>query len=340
MEFAGYTPQRETIERDRGARIEFLARSRTRVRLGSMYAARRWPRLRLPHRVGSDVRTSLFIILGPWDLSDLVASIQEGLVQVLIPTRQEEISEYLARFVGNTQALGVVGLLVFLVTSILLMAAVQRTFDRVWGATSRGVELGRLVTYGSVLIVGSFLLNIGLNLAGAVRTLVGTAVADIQVNSSLFFIVVPRVIVFASLFLMIKLVPIARISTASAVWGALIGALFWALARVIFIFWTNQVMRLSIVYGSLAAIPIFLLWLYVGWMIVLCSLEVTFVHQYRIHRRGSPDEFERGPALHLLLGLRALLYSRKAVYCGHCRANASGSRANAERPGARSAAHD
>ena len=57
-------------------------------------------------------------------------------------------------------------------------------------------------------------------------------------------------------------------------------------------------------YGSLAAIPIFLIWLYVGWMIVLCALEVSFVHQYKVHLRGlSPEPLHAGPGVDLLLGL-------------------------------------
>ena len=103
---------------------------------------------------------------------------------------------------------------------------------------------------------------------------------------------------------MIKLVPSPRIATTSALLGALIAALLWAVAQILFVFWTGQVMRLSIVYGSLAAIPLFLIWLYVGWMIVLCALEVSFVHQYKVHRRRpSPEPLHSGPGVDLLLGL-------------------------------------
>ena len=245
---------------------------------------------------------SLFSSLGSF--TGLVESVQAFLVQLLVPTRQQEIIEYLNRFVENTQTLGVVGLLVFLATSILLMAAIHRTFDAVWGSATRRNSLLRLVTYASVLIVGSFVINMGLNLTGALRTLIGTAFAEVDFPSSFFFSAFPPIFVFFALTFMIKLVPSAKIATRSAMLGALVGALLWAVAQVIFVFWTTQVIRLSVIYGSLAVIPIFLIWLYVGWLIVLCSLEVTFTHQYKTHKRGATLEAKHaGPGLDLLIGI-------------------------------------
>ena len=223
---------------------------------------------------------SLFSALGTF--SEVLENIQSFLVRQLVPTSQDEIMAYIQRFVENTRALGAVGLLFFLITAVFLLNTIQTTFDAIWGSRTRVNSLRRLATYASILIVGSFLFSIGLNLAGMFRTLLsGQAVEEIGKTLSVLTGIFPSVIIFAALLLMILLIPSGRVSFLSALIGAAVGAVLWEAARRIFFFWITYVIRMSIVYGSLAVIPIFLIWLYVAWTIVLFSLEVAYVHQHR-----------------------------------------------------------
>ena len=63
--------------------------------------------------------------------------------------------------------------------------------------------------------------------------------------------------------------------------GASIGAVIWELAKWAFRLWAKMSVRYSVIFGSLFLIPITLLWLYIGWMIILISLEATFIHQHK-----------------------------------------------------------
>jgi membrane protein len=223
---------------------------------------------------------SLFSALGTF--SEVLENLQSFLFQQLVPTSQEEIMAYIQRFVENTRALGVVGLLFFLITAVFLLNTIQSTFDALWGSRARKKSLRRLATYVSVLIVGSFLFSIGLNLVGMFRSLLGgQAVEEIGRTLAVLTGVLPSIFIFLALLLMIQLIPSGRVRFVSALIGAAVGAVLWEAARRIFFFWITYVIRLSIVYGSLAVIPIFLIWLYVAWTVVLFSLEVAFIHQHR-----------------------------------------------------------
>jgi membrane protein len=223
---------------------------------------------------------SLVSALGTF--SEVLENLQSFLFQQLVPTSQEEIMAYIQRFVENTRALGVVGLLFFLITAVFLLNTIQSTFDALWGSRTQKNSLRRLATYVSVLIVGSFLFSIGLNLAGMFRTLLGgQTVEDIGKTLTVLTGILPSIFIFLALLLMIQLIPSGRVRFFSALIGAAVGAVLWEAARRIFFYWITYVIRLSIVYGSLAVIPIFLIWLYVAWTIVLFSLEVAFVHQHR-----------------------------------------------------------
>ena len=245
---------------------------------------------------------SLFSALGTF--TQALENLQSFLFQQLVPTSQDEIMAYIQRFVENTRALGVVGLLFFLITAVFLLNTIQSTFDALWGSRARKNSLRRLATYVSVLIVGSFLFSIGLNLAGMFRSLLGgDAVEEIGKTLSVLTGILPSIFVFLALLLMILLIPSGRVRFLSALIGAAVGAVLWEAARRIFFFWITYVIRLSIVYGSLAVMPIFLIWLYVAWTVVLFSLEVAFVHQHRqLGWQGKRLE-QISPAERFLFGL-------------------------------------
>jgi len=258
---------------------------------------------------------SLFSALGTF--TEALENLQSFLFRQLVPTSQDEIMAYIQRFVENTRALGVVGLLFFLVTAVFLLNTIQSTFDALWGSRARKNSLRRLATYVSVLIVGSFLFSIGLNLAGMLRSVFGgPAVEEIGRTLSVLTGILPSVFIFLALLLMIQLIPSGRVRFLSALIGAAVGAVLWEAARRIFFFWVTYVIRLSIVYGSLAVIPIFLIWLYVAWSIVLFSLEVSYVHQHRqLGWLGKRLE-QISPAEHFLFGLEIYFQVAGRFYRG------------------------
>ena len=258
---------------------------------------------------------SLFSGFGAF--TSIVESIQAFLIRILVPTRQEEILTYVSRFVENTSGLGVIGLVFFLITSVLLLAAIQRTFDVVWGTVSRRNAVRKFATYISVLIVGSFLLSIGLNITGVLRSSIAQ-VLPIDSGWVPEFIIraIPGLFLFAALFFMIRFIPADRVSSLSALVGAIVGAVLWEIARAIFVFWANYVIRMSVIYGSLAVIPIFLIWLYLAWTIVLLSLEVAYVHQHRGKRSFAAPSGPNEPAQMIRCGLELYLYIAKEFATG------------------------
>jgi membrane protein len=256
---------------------------------------------------------SLFSGFGAF--SSIVESIQAFLIRILVPTQQEEILTYISRFVENTSGLGVFGLVFFLITSVFLLAGIQRTFDVVWGTVSKRNAARKFATYISILIVGSFLLSIGLNITGVLSSSFAKILpAETGWLPKAFIRAFPTIFLFAAMFFMIRLIPAARVASLSALVGAVVGTVLWEIARAIFVFWANYVIKLSVIYGSLAVVPIFLIWLYLAWTIVLLSLEVAYVHQHRDKRSISATTWAHEPAEMLRSGLELyLLIAREFV---------------------------
>ena len=81
------------------------------------------------------------------------------------------------------------------------------------------------------------------------------------------------------LFLRYKLIPNKAISTRSAFAGGVVSTLLWEVARTGFSYYSSKMVGYDQIYGTLGVIPLFLLWLYLFWMVVLIGMEVTYIFQ-------------------------------------------------------------
>jgi membrane protein len=92
----------------------------------------------------------------------------------------------------------------------------------------------------------------------------------------------------------------------AAVAGGVIAGLAWEVAKALYTFAVSRFFRYHAVYGSVAAIPIFLLWLYLSWTLVLFGARVSFVVQHaRVLLRAHAAQ--QTPLGRELLAARALL---------------------------------
>ncbi|MBN2051128.1 MAG: YihY family inner membrane protein [Spirochaetales bacterium] len=250
------------------------------------------------------------------DLSQIQEQLKVFLLELFLPTRQEEIIAYLDRFVANAGTLGTVGLLIFALTSILLLNTINENINAIWGSKSRRNFISKFTTYTSVIIFGSLLISTSFALTRSIRNIfnIGNPAAGFLMNLAIQ--VSPLILIFLTFLLIIVVVPAARINVASACLGAGIGSLLWNITKVLFVQGTNYVMRTSVMYGSLASIPIFLVWLYLTWLIILLSLEITFLHQYRGNPWTGRNLSSMEPMERLSLGLEVFFTVAEGFHTG------------------------
>ncbi len=248
-------------------------------------------------------------------LDDLIGELQRVLINILVPTRQEEALQYIRQFLERAQALGFVGFLFFTLTSILLMSTIDDNFNEIWGTRPQQGFLRRLTTYTSVLVFGTVLLGASFSFS-IWLTAAFPAWRSSGLLFQLFAQALPLLAMFLVLLLMITLIPSGGVRLRSALVGAAVGAVLWEIARWGFSTWVNLTVRGSAVYGSLAVVPIFLIWLYIAWIVVIFALEVTYVHQ---RLRGSPaGEYlpVRSPADQVFLGFAVFLEIARRFHLG------------------------
>jgi membrane protein len=193
--------------------------------------------------------------------------------------------ERILQFVDRTDVskVGALGLLVLVYTSVSLLSSVEDTLNDVWGARTRRSFLRQVTDYVTLLVTTPLLV------AAA-----GTAATAAESSSIVLFLrdalglgsvidVVLRgaslAVVAVAFFAIYTILPNVRVRTLSAALGAFVAALLWHLALILYVRFQVGVSSYSALYSVLAAIPIFLVWTYTSWVVVLVGAQVAASHQ-------------------------------------------------------------
>ena len=215
------------------------------------------------------------------------------------------IEAHLDRFVQNAHATsaGVVGGALLVFSAVSLFGYVERSVNEIW-AVRRPRPLGqRALIYWAGLTLGPFLLAGSLALGHAVGAHLGQAPLVRPLARALAVLL--SCSFFASLYFF---VPATRVRFLAAALGGLFAGVAWELAKGLYTYAVARFFRYHAIYGSVAAVPIFLVWLYLSWTIALLGARVSFVVQHaRVLLRGHAPEGAETPLGRELLAARAML---------------------------------
>jgi membrane protein len=218
--------------------------------------------------------------------------IHEFLLENLAVGARASIEPYLDRFTQNAHlaSASVVGGALLLWSAVSLFSNVERAVNDLWdvrrgrGLVQQATVYWMCLTLGPLLLAGSATVN---QLAQEVLTGLGTrALAAVAAG-------VLTCLLFTLVYLV---VPNTRVRLHAAAVGGFTAGLAWELAKWLFALFVAKSVRYHAIYGSVAAIPIFLTWLYVSWTIVLFGARLAYVVQYAssvIRRRAAPSPMER-----------------------------------------------
>ncbi len=223
---------------------------------------------------------SLLTAFGVFDR--LKESIQALVFQQLLPTRQNEVISYINIFIENTKTLGVVGLLLFTLTSVLLISNIQGNFNDIWNVRKKRNFFNQFSVYISVILISTLFIGAGFVISGWIKS-AAAEITFLKINLVIQFLITfsPKVFFSFNLFILILAVPSTRVRISGAFAGALSGGLLMWVVKHFFASWSATAVRYSVIYGSIALIPIFLIWLYIIWLVILLSVEISCVWQNR-----------------------------------------------------------
>ena len=226
----------------------------------------------------------LFAVTGGLGLSDKLSE----LLYSFIPGNQEVIAMVMEK-AGNiidtakSGIVGFIGALTFLWAILWLMFQVERVFNNVWGIRKIPRKIyKRFSYYLLVLILMPFIVlvfGIGIAYYTNLTRLIGIDLADIKFLPELLGWLGTYALSVFTFSAMYKWIPAPKIKYRNAFKSALVSGLFFVLFQYFYRETQVFVSRLNDVYGVLAAIPLFLIWLNFSWQIIIYGAELTYSYE-------------------------------------------------------------
>ncbi len=209
---------------------------------------------------------SAFPVFSQW--SDTLSSF---IFANLVPTASNQIEAYMTTFLDSIGSLTLPGTIGLIITALLLMFRIEVAFNRIWRVEKSRALTNRIVMYWAVLTLGPLL--IGAALALSAQKVMGALGLEGGITGgwSRLGIFALGWAVFSMMFV---LVPYRRVRLRDAVVGALLSAILFEFAKIGFVAYVSNA-NYSAIYGALATIPIFLLWLYIVWNVILFGASLT-----------------------------------------------------------------
>jgi membrane protein len=202
-------------------------------------------------------------------------ALEPVLLKFLLPGSSVSARQYLAEFTAKTAGLKGIGTALVVLTAVLLIAEVEREINAIWGIYEARSLPRRIIIYALGFVAVPALIGAAVY---ATSWLIDTSVAAVPLASAaLPYIARPFSLAIGTVLLTLayKLVPARQVPLRAAFISGLLAAVAFEGAKFGFAFYITHVRTYQIVYGALAALPLFLIWIYVCWIILLVGAAVA-----------------------------------------------------------------
>lgn len=232
--------------------------------------------------------------------------IQGFIFHNFVPSTGEAVQGYLREFTTQARQLTWFGVGLLAVTAFLMLVAIEKTFNVIWRVRQPRRGMSSFLLYWAILSLGPLLLGAGFAVSTYIASLSLISGPDAVVAAKTLLGFAPLLSSIAAFTLLYAAVPNTRVPLRHALLGGLFSAVLFEVAKALFGLYVSLFPGYHLIYGAFATVPLFLLWIYLSWLIVLLGAELVYGLSQPRHWRREP--IARG--LILLVVLR-LLFKRQ-----------------------------
>lgn len=221
--------------------------------------------------------TVLFAVLsGIPAMQSLSQEITNTIFSNFLPDTGMKVQTYLNDFARQAGNLTAIGVLMLFVTSLLMLMNIERAFNQVWKVRQPRQNVLSFLRYWAVLSLGPLLLGVAFTVSSYMMSLQMLSDAnDLVLRVIPGLQVMPMIFTSLAFTLLYVAVPNCKVPLKAGLMAGVFAALLFEIAKRGFGLFVSNFSSYQLVYGAFAAFPIFLIWIYVSWMIVLLGVEVS-----------------------------------------------------------------
>lgn len=213
---------------------------------------------------------SAFPVFDRWSdqLSDYIFS-------NFVPSSARAVETYLRQFSANTGQLTTVGVVALVVSLLITLTSIESTFNRIWRVQTPRPRFARFLVYWTVLTLGALVATMSLALSTKFYALAIFQTAPGRMLETVMLQLAPMAIELLAFAAILRVVPHRTIKWRHAIAGALLSVLMFELVKWAIGLYLGSFSSYQKIYGPLAFVPIFLLWIFLGWVSILLGASVA-----------------------------------------------------------------
>lgn len=211
----------------------------------------------------------------PFD-SGLGAALEKFLLTNLLPDKAGAvIAKYVGQFAHRATRVTLIGGLLLGLTALFQMLTIERAFNAIWKIKAARPWVRRIAMHLAALLVGPLVFGASIAATTYLASVSFGLIDELGWINTLFFRALPLALMTVLFALVYWIVPNRQIHVVHAILGGLLAAAGFTVMQLLFSMYVAKLPTYTVIYGAFAAVPIFLVWLYLSWSVILAGALVT-----------------------------------------------------------------
>lgn len=231
-------------------------------------------------------------------LASVKQQIQEMIYSNLLPSSSMQVTQYFNEFAEKSSNLTFIGVIMLFVTTILTLTTIERAFNQIWRVEQKAEGLQSILRYWAIVTLGPLVLGTAFVVSSTVQSLsfLNQSIGGYGIDWARWVQIGSVLMMTLGFVAMYWFVPRCKVKfTYALIAGVFVAVSFELLKQTFGVVMTNFTSYEKI-YGAFAAVPIFLLWIYLSWNVILLGVEIS----YSLTIFETREVYPRHPLLSLM----------------------------------------
>lgn len=213
--------------------------------------------------------------------------VQELIFKNLLPEKGLAVKEYLDEYVSKSKNLSAIGFIFLLITALLLMRSIDKSINTIWETSNKRQGIHKWLAYWAMLTMAPILIA-----ASLVASSSFAALPVFDKISGVLSIGLPFILIVLAFTALYMITPNSRVDFRKALIAAALTAVLFEIAKYGFAIFVTKFSTYEVIYGAITAIPLFFLWVFLSWFILLFGAVICYaLHRFDISYKTSQDPF-------------------------------------------------
>jgi len=234
-------------------------------------------------------------------------ALQEALFANLLPQTADATQHYFNRFVQNTTTLSAVGIVALAATAILLLATIEADMNGIFRVARTRAIAPRILVFWALLTLGPLLLGASFSMS----TYFFAATQWIGLDTgggpaALFGTILPTLLMIIMLAVFYIIIPNRPVGLTAGLAGGVVAGIGFTVLRKLFGWYIVTFPTYQNIYGAMSVVPIFLVWMYLSWLLVLMGAVLTASVSEWQSAGGKPLSSTVGTSMRFVIAVQIL----------------------------------